>query len=68
MHWIKSNLARELNLSREARSKLIAYKRDLELVLQAIWSFDSVAAMKSTHTTPSVSILTNALVCCAKGR
>lgn len=62
MLWIRSKLTQELNLNREKKTKPIAYHRDVELVIAAIWDFRALASIKSIWAMFNTTLLTNLLI------
>lgn len=60
--FIKNNLARTLDLNREGYSKTIAYHRDVELVLTALWDFKALATVKSIFGMFNCTLLVNLLI------
>jgi Protein of unknown function (DUF3435) len=60
--WVASDLCAINNLNREPKVKPTAYCRDVEIVIAAIWRFQSIAALKSIRSMLNVTLLINLLI------
>jgi hypothetical protein len=60
--WIRNDLARDLDLNREVKSKPIAYAADVEQLIEAIWNFNSIVVFKSIRAMFNTTLVLNALV------
>lgn len=60
--WIRNDLSRELGLNREVKTKPIAYTADVQQLIEAIWSFNSLAVFKNIRAMFNTTLVLNFLV------
>jgi hypothetical protein len=60
--WIRNNLSQELSLNREIKEKPVAYTADVEHLIEAIWSFNSISVFKSVRAMFNTTLVLNSLV------
>lgn len=61
-YWVRNDLSRELRLNHEIKEKPVAYTADVEQLIEAVWSFNSISVFKSVRAMFNTTLVLNNLV------